>query len=79
MLAATRAVNAPVLLLYAQNDYSVVPGKDMSAELTRLNKPNELKIYPPVGSSTADGHRAVYGAVEVWEKDVFAFLDQHVR
>jgi hypothetical protein len=38
-----------------------------------------LKIYPPVGHGPAEGHDFVYRAVPTWERDVFTFLDEHMR
>jgi hypothetical protein len=51
----------------------------MAGELTRLAKPHLLKIYPPVGQTSDDGHNAVYKSVVQWEDDVFKFLDRYVR
>ncbi|HEY0802311.1 MAG TPA: dienelactone hydrolase family protein [Steroidobacteraceae bacterium] len=79
MLAAVDNMSAPVLLLHAENDYSVAPGKAMASELARLSKPYALKIYPRVGESSSDGHNFLYTDVPVWENDVFKFLDEHTR
>jgi dipeptidyl aminopeptidase/acylaminoacyl peptidase len=79
LLRAMRSMNIPVLLIHAANDYSVVPGQVMAAELARLNKPHTLKIYPPYGTSADDGHNMVYLAIPQWENDVFQFLDMYVK
>ena len=79
LLSAMRNMNIPVMLLHAANDYSVVPGRAMAAELGRLNKPHMLKIYSPFGTSADDGHNAVYHAIPQWENDVFRFLDIYVK
>ncbi len=79
LLTAVRKVTGPVMLLHAANDYSVAPGQAMAGELARFAKPHVLKIYPPVGQTTSDGHNFVYTAVAQWEDDVFRFLDEHVR
>ena len=79
MLTAVRKTTVPVMLLHAENDYSIAPGKAMADELARLGKPHVLKIYPPVGTTADDGHNFVYTAVAEWEADVFGFLDQYVR
>jgi dienelactone hydrolase len=78
MLATTAAIQAPVLILHAANDYSLEPGLALDAELTRLGKPHALKIYPPIGQTAADGHSFVYLAPDRWEADVFAFLDESI-
>lgn len=79
MLTALRNLKASVFLIHAANDYSTVPGEAMAAELARLRRPHQLKIYPAVGSTPAEGHDAVYTDVGTWEGDVFRFLAEHVH
>ncbi len=79
MLDTFARMSAPILVLYAANDYSVARGRAMDAELARLSKPHLLKIYPPVGESAKDGHNFLYTNVGLWETDVFRFLDEHVK
>ena len=79
LLAAVGKITTPVLLIHTANDYSVTPGKCMADEFARLSKPHVLKIYPPVGETTSDGHNFLYTDVALWENDVFNFLDQNVR
>jgi len=59
----------------AKNDYSLAPGGAMAAEMAKLGKRHQLKIYPPVGANERDGHNLVLLSVPIWEQDVFAFLD----
>jgi dipeptidyl aminopeptidase/acylaminoacyl peptidase len=79
LLAALRNIGAPVFLTHAANDYSVVPGQVMAAELARLGRSHQLRIYPSVGDTPAAGHDAVYTDISTWEDDVFRFLDEHMR
>lgn len=79
MLAAASRTTIPVHLLFAANDYSVAPGRALSAALTRRGTPNRLTIYPAVGRTAGDGHNFVSRRVSVWEHDVFAFLDPLMR
>ena len=44
------------------------------AEMTRLGKPNRMKIYPPFGKTTEDGHSFGYLGSHLWGPDVIAFL-----
>jgi hypothetical protein len=67
------------MLIQAANDYSTAPGYALANELERLRKPHLLKIYPPVGKTTEDGHGFLYLAMPQWEDDVFRFLDEHVK
>lgn len=79
LLAAVRKTSAPIMLIHAANDYGTTPGTVLAAELDRLRKPHLLKIYPPVGQSTDDGHNFLYLGIPQWEPDVFNFLDTHVK
>jgi pimeloyl-ACP methyl ester carboxylesterase len=61
----------PVFFIHAANDYSVVPGKALAAELHCQDKPHRLKIYPPTGHTADEGHAFLYLRVTSWEPDVF--------
>jgi carboxymethylenebutenolidase len=79
LTAAAGRVAAPTFFLHAANDYSVASGKALDAERARLGKAHRVRIYPPVGRTADQGHDFVDLGVAVWEPDVFAFLDAHVR
>jgi carboxymethylenebutenolidase len=78
-LAAVRKTEAPIMLVYAANDFDTTPGKDISAELDRLHKSHLLKIYPAIGKISDDGHNLLYLGASEWEPDVFQFLDENVK
>jgi hypothetical protein len=67
-------MSAPALFIHAKNDYSIEPGPALAAEMKRLGKPHELKMYPPFGADTRAGHNFLFRSVATWESDVFAFL-----
>ena len=79
LLAAVDHAHAPIFLIHAANDYSIAPGESLAAEMERHGKPHRLEIYPAVGTTPEAGHDFVYSSIGVWESDVFAFLDEHVR
>jgi dienelactone hydrolase len=76
--AAAEKTTAPIMLVQAANDYSIAPSQELAAELRRLHKSYVLKIYPPVGQTSDDGHNFLYLGIPQWEHDVFGFLDEHV-
>jgi dienelactone hydrolase len=78
LLDAVRRTSVPISFVYAANDYSVEPARAMAAEMSQLAKPHELRIYPAFGDTAAEGHSLVYRGSATWERDVFAFLDNHV-
>lgn len=79
LLTAVAHIGMPVFFIHAANDYSVAPGKALDARLQQLGKPHLLKIYPPIGQTADDGHAFPLLGVRIWEPDVFAFLDEHMR
>jgi carboxymethylenebutenolidase len=79
VFTALGKTSAPIMLIHAANDYDTTPGIAIAAELDRLHKPHLLKIYPPVGKSSDDGHNLLYLAIPEWEPDVFQFLDDNVK
>jgi dienelactone hydrolase len=79
LLAAVDHAQAPLFLIHAANDYSIAPGESLAVEMERHGKPHRLEIYPAVGTTPEDGHDFVYSSIGIWESDVFAFLDEHVR
>ncbi|HWJ24817.1 MAG TPA: dienelactone hydrolase family protein [Gemmatimonadaceae bacterium] len=79
LLAAAAHTSVPVFYVFAANDYSIAPARELSAEMARRGKPHRLMIYPPVGHTAAEGHGFVHLRIATWEPDVFAFLDEHVR
>jgi dienelactone hydrolase len=76
--AAAEKTTAPIMLVQAANDYSTAPSQELAGELRRLHKSYVLKIYPPVGQTSDDGHNFLYLGIPQWEHDVFGFLDEHV-
>lgn len=79
LLAAVDHIAAPVFLIHAENDYSLSSGKVLDARREQLAKPHRLKIYPPIGHTVDDGHDFLHLGVNIWEPDVFAFLDENMR
>ncbi|MBI4502849.1 MAG: dienelactone hydrolase family protein [Gemmatimonadetes bacterium] len=79
LMSAIDHITSPVFLIHAANDYSTVPGTMLGAEMARLAKPHQVKIYPPLGQTAAEGHGFIYAAPALWEPDVFAFLEKHVQ
>jgi dipeptidyl aminopeptidase/acylaminoacyl peptidase len=79
LIAAIKSINAPVMIIHAQNDYSTNPGYAMDSVLKQLGKSHKLKIYPKFGNSVIDGHGLLYLSIETWEADVFKFLENNLR
>jgi len=79
LLAAIDHIAAPVFFIHAENDYSLSSGKVLDARREQIGKPHRLKIYPPIGSTVDDGHDFLNLGLNIWEPDVFAFLDDNMR
>ena len=72
-------VAAPVFFVHADNDYSLSSGKVLDARREAIGKAHRLKIYPPIGNTVDEGHDILHLGVNIWEPDVFAFLDENMR
>jgi carboxymethylenebutenolidase len=79
LLAAVDHIAAPVFFIHAENDYSLSSGKVLDARRQQIGKPHRLKIYPPIGHTVDDGHDFLHLGVNIWESDVFAFLDENMQ
>ncbi|HEY6268956.1 MAG TPA: alpha/beta fold hydrolase [Candidatus Acidoferrum sp.] len=79
LLAAVDHIAAPVFFIHAENDYSLSSGKVLDARREQIGKPHRLKIYPTIGHTADDGHDFLHLGVNIWEPDVFAFLDENMR
>lgn len=74
-LAAVRA-QAPVLLIQAENDFSLAPSRELSKEAQKHHKDFQAKVYPKFGKDHNDGHGGFCStATDFWGKDVLAFLE----
>jgi dienelactone hydrolase len=79
MREAARAATVPVFFLQAENDFDTAPSKALSAEMDRVQKPHQLVIYPPHGTTRQQGHHGFCAdAPEVWGKDVLAWIDAYI-
>lgn len=76
MTASVRNARAPIFFFQAANDYDLAPSKVLSAAMKAAGKPYELKLYPPYGRTTQEGHSFGYFGGAVWAEDVFRFLEQ---
>ena len=77
MKRAVQNSKAPIFFFQAENDYDLSPSRTLSAAMKDAGKVFELKIYPPYGDSTKEGHSFGYFGGSVWAKEVFRFLNQH--
>ena len=79
LLTAVDKATASIMLIQAANDYSTAPSFALADELKRRHKTHLLKIYPPVGETSDDGHNFLYLGIVQWEHDVFGFLDEYLK
>lgn len=82
--AKARLIDAPVLLLVAENDTPshnqegqdhVALAKKLRDSILQAGKQVRLILYPPYG---ANGHRMFFEVGEYW-RDVQAFLEDHLK
>ena len=61
LITAVEKTSLPIMLIHAENDYSLNPGRSLDSAMNRLHKTHVLKIYPKFGSSVNEGHNLVFG------------------
>ena len=79
MKEAVRQSQAPIFFFQAANDYTVEPTQQLGDEMRKSRLAFEARIYPPFGSSKADGHSFAWRGSAVWADDVFRFLDANCK
>jgi carboxymethylenebutenolidase len=75
LIQAVRAATVPILLIQAKNDYDLSPTKTMAKELQKANKIHKLLIFPKFGKTQVEGHGFCVRGEQVWENEVFSFLE----
>lgn len=78
-ITAVKKIDVPVMLIYAQNDYSLTPAYALDSVMTMTNKHHVLKIYPQYGKSSSEGHNIIFLKPDLWKEDVFKFLRQYLQ
>jgi len=73
---AVKNIRAPIMIVHAQNDYSITPGYALDSVMSKLNRPHTLKLYPKFGNSASEGHNLIFQSIPTWEADVFKFLNE---
>jgi dipeptidyl aminopeptidase/acylaminoacyl peptidase len=79
MLHAVQHSKVPIFFFQAENDYNLAPSRTLYATMKRLNKPAELRIYPPYGDGPEGGHSLPYRGASIWIDDVVRFLNTHCK
>src|SRR5262249_37096525 len=77
--SAVRGARVPIYFIQAENDYNLAPSRMLAAAMERVGKPHKMTIYPPFGTTRQEGHSLGLRGGRIWEADVFAFLDQHLK
>lgn len=74
MTDAVKHARVPVFFGQAENDYDLTPSRMMSAAMNAAGRPNEMRIFPPFGASTPEGHSFGYFGGVTWGPVVADFL-----
>jgi hypothetical protein len=79
LAGSVRKAQAPIFFFQAENDYSLAPTEVLGRQMREAGKPSVVKLYPAFGVSAADGHSFAWRGSNLWEADVFRFLDAQCR
>jgi carboxymethylenebutenolidase len=74
MLEAVRRLAVPIALVQAENDHSTAPTWELAAELRRLGKPHDARVFPAFGLTADEGHLFFQNGAPIWGPWVRAFL-----
>jgi len=76
LTAAVGATRVPILLMQANNDFSLGPDKVLGPRLDLKGFPNRHKVFPAHGNPNdhAQGNGAFFYDPRAWEDDLLAFL-----
>lgn len=77
LVRAARNGRAPTLFFQAENDYDLAPSRTLVGAMREAGKTADIKIYPPFGANTAEGHNFAWHGSQVWGNDVIAFLERY--
>ena len=75
ILKAASCISQPIFLAQAANDFNPAATVELAEELARLGKDHDCHIYPPWGTSAAEGHMFELNGSAIWGTDVRRFLD----
>jgi len=73
---SVRESRAPIMLIQAQNDFTLGPSELLGKELSRKGDQSFCKVYPPYGTTREQGNTFAVNGSSVWGEDVFKFLRQ---
>ena len=76
---AIKKIKMPVMIIHAQNDYSLSPGYAFDSVMNLLRRPHELKIYLPFGKSQTEGHNIIFLNTSLWQDDVLRFIWKNIK
>jgi dienelactone hydrolase len=72
---AARNARVPVFFLQAANDFDTKPTVELGAAMQAAGKPTRVRVLPPFGSSSFEGHSFCMGGGETqWGPEVLDFL-----
>ncbi len=74
MTDAVKHARVPVFFGQAENDYDLTPSRVMAAAMSAARRPNQIRIFPPFGTSTPEGHSFGYFGGATWGPVVAEFL-----
>ena len=78
LIKAVQHLSAPVMIIHAQNDYSLNPGSVLDSALTSMHKRHLVKIYSQFGATNGEAHNLIFLGTDIWQRDVFNFLHSSI-
>lgn len=80
LIKAAGHIQAPMLFIQADNDYSTEPSKALYAAARAANREAQIHIYPPFqgsGDGAMQGHSFAWLGASEWFPEAFEFIEKH--
>jgi dienelactone hydrolase len=79
LIVAAKNTTAAIMIIQAQNDYTMNPGLALDSVMNQFKKPHLVKIYPKFRNTASEAHNLIHLSIKTWEADVFRFLDENLK
>ena len=79
MIRAVHSATVPIFFIQAENDHDLAPSRVLAAEMQRVGKPHQLRIYPRFGSTADEAHAFCVRGADVWAADVVSYLNANLK
>jgi dienelactone hydrolase len=78
LILAAKNTTMPIMIIQAQNDYSIHPALALDSVMNQFNRNHIVKIYPKFGNTPSEAHNLIHLGIKTWDSDLFKFIDAYL-